>query len=340
MTTDLHLVVAAFFLIAGYVVNTLSPKIAGYFQVSTTFIKLVPIVFMALVGTVIGLINGTTADAMTANIVTEGSPTGGVFAAVVAFAFAYEGWIITTSINAELKDSKKNLPKALLIGAFVVIAVYLAYFLGLTGSMSTAELMSAGPREAFTALLGSKVFGTVAMVFVVISCLGTMNGLMLGCCRGMYSIAARDLGPAPKVFSQVDKATNMPTNSSIFGLFVCAFWLAQWEFGLIQGKLPAFIAWENDELPIISLYAMYIPIFIILAIRGKELNVFQRFIAPILGCICCGFMVYCAISAYKIQALYYIIVFAVISVIGAFFYKSKKTEAVKDEPESIAAEEE
>ena len=37
------------------------------------------------------------------------------FAAIVATVFAYEGWIVATSINAELKNPKKNLPIALVM---------------------------------------------------------------------------------------------------------------------------------------------------------------------------------------------------------------------------------
>ena len=37
----------------------------------------------------------------------------------------------------------------------------------------------------------------------------------------------------------------------------------------------------------------------------------------------CGFMVYSAIAAYKIQSLYYLIVFAIIAIVGMFFYKGK-----------------
>lgn len=322
----LHLATAILFLIGGYTVNTLSPKLAGYFQISTTFIKLIPIALMALIGTVVGLINGTTVNAMTTGFSGVSGNTGGILAAVVAFAFAYEGWIITTSINAELKDSKKNLPKALILGSIIVVIVYLVYFLGLTGAVNATTSLGAGPKEAFTALFGNQVFGTVAMAFVVFSCLGTMNGLMLGCSRSMYSVAARGQGPAPEVFSQVDKVTNMPTNSAVFGLFLCAIWLFQWQFGLIEGLLPAVIGWENDELPIITIYAMYIPIFIMLMVKGKELHPVRRFVMPILACLCCVFMVFATIYAYRIQTLYYFIVFAVIMLIGAIFYRKPKSK--------------
>lgn len=338
-TTDIHIAIAAFYLVAGYALNALSPKLAGKFQVSATVIKLVPLAIMAVVGTIAGLANGMTVDAMTANIVPEGGASGNILTAVVAFAFAYEGWIITTSINAELKDSKKNLPIALVLGAVIVIAVYLFYFLGLTGALSAEELMASGniPKDAFSKLFGSPIFGTIAYVFVIISCLGTMNGLMLGCCRGMYSVAVRGQGPAPKVFAQVDKETNMPTNSSIFGLLLCAFWLAQWELGLIQGILPDWIAWENDELPIITLYASYIPIFIVMMIKFKEMNVFKRFIVPAVAIVACVFMVYAAFSAYKIQAVYYLIVCVAVLAIGMLFYRKNpnKLEASRDEEYNI-----
>ena len=212
-----HVAIGALYLVCGYVVNALSPRLAGKFQVSTTIIKLIPLALIAVVGTIAGLANGLTVQAFSETTASMADPGGGIFGAIVAFAFAYEGWIIATSINAELKDSKKNLPIALIIGALIVVLVYLGYFLGLTGALSVPDIIAAGddlPRHAFTSLFGN-VAGTLVFVFIVISCLGTMNGLMLGCCRGMYSLAVRGLGPAPKVFAQVDAETNMPTNLSL-----------------------------------------------------------------------------------------------------------------------------
>ena len=81
------------------------------------------------------------------------------------------------------------------------------------------ESGEAGAKLAFQNIFGS-VGGTLIFVFVIISCLGTLNGLMLAC-RGMYAIAIRDKGLLPGTFKQVDNITNMPTNSSVFDAALC-----------------------------------------------------------------------------------------------------------------------
>ena len=221
------LAISAFFLIANYALNALSPKLAGKFQVSTTIIKLIPLLLMAVAGLIVGLSNGMTVENFNTVVDASIGKGGALLAAVVATAFAYEGWIIATSINAELKDAKKNLPIALVLGTIAIVVIYILYYVGLAGGITNAELMQggeAGAKMVFSAIFG-KVGGTALFVFVVISCLGTLNGLMLGCTRGMYSIAVRNEGPRPDVFRQIDPITNMPTNSAIIGLLLCGMWL-------------------------------------------------------------------------------------------------------------------
>lgn len=319
--------IACFYLVASYAVNALSPILAGRFQVTTTVIKLVPLALMAVVGTVAGLANGMTVQNFTHVASTSVSAGGGLFASVVAVAFAYEGWIIATSINAELKDSKKNLPRALILGSLIVVAVYVLYYIGLAGAVPTQELMKngeAGAKLAFQNLFGA-VGGSLIFVFVIISCLGTLNGLMLGCTRGMYSLAARNEGPAPETFRQVDKVTNMPGNSSIFGLLLCAVWLLYF-FGADIVSTPWFgwFSFDTSELPIITLYAAYIPIFLLMLIKEKDLSVFKRFVMPSLAIVSCLFMMMATCFADKMAVVFYLIVFAVIMAVGVFFRNGKK----------------
>ncbi len=316
------MVISCFYLIMSYMINSLSPVLAGKFQVSTTIIKLVPLLLMAVVGTVAGLSNGMIAENFT-TVVEQVNPSTALFTAVVATAFAYEGWIIATSINAELKDAKKNLPKALVLGSLIVVCVYILYYVGLAGGISNEVMMQGGETGARLAFekIFSKVGGTALFVFVVISCLGTLNGLMMGCTRGMYALAVRKVGPAPRIFGQIDKVTNMPTNSSIFGLFLCGIWLLYFYGANLTAPWFGPLCFDSSELPIVTIYASYIPIFLMLIIKEKDFSFFNRFVMPILSIAGCIFMVVAAVFAHKIAVAWYLVVFAAIMIVGIFFSK-------------------
>ena len=324
------MVVTFAFLIGSYVLNTLSPILAGKFQISTTIIKLVPLILMAIIGTVVGLFNGMTVENFT-TVVTEVEGGTGValFSALVASAFAYEGWIIATSISAEIKNSKKNLPIALVVGSAIVAAVYILYYIGLAGGVTNAELMASGEKGAQLAF--SKLFGRAGgvglFVLVIISCLGTLNGLMLAVTRCMYSLAARDNGPRPDMMGEVSRATNMPVNSSIIGLFVCMLWfLFFYGANLAPTHWFGVVSFDSSELPIITIYAIYIPMFLMMMVKEKTLHPVKRFVFPVLSIVCCIFMVVAAIFSHGIGVVWYLIIFAVIMLLAIPFYKKLKKQ--------------
>lgn len=324
ITGGICMVISCFYLVASYGINALSPVIAGKFQVATTAIKLVPLLLMAVVGTIYGLKTGMTAYNFT-TVVNDVPGGTALFTAVVATSFAYEGWVIATSINAELKDSKKNLPKALVGGTFIIMAVYILYYIGLAGAVTNEEMMAGGEaaaRMAFETVFTS-AGGTVVFVFVIISCLGTLNGLMLGCTRGMYSLAARKRGPKPEMFGEISESTNMPTNSAIFGLLLCGFWLLYFYGANLTDPWFGFFSFDSSELPIVMIYAMYIPIFFKM-MGFRELPGFKRFVAPAVSICGCAFMVLAACFAHGTDVIAFLIVSAAVIVVGMFFIRGKE----------------
>ncbi len=332
ITGGLCLAISAAYLIASFALNSLAPVIAGKFQVTTTAIKLIPLLLMAIIGTIYGLTKGYTVENFT-TVVEKVVPGSAIFKAVCATAFAYEGWIIATSINAEIKDSKKNLPRALVIGTLTVVAIYVVYYIGLAGAIPNAEMMAggeAGARHAFSAVFGN-IAGTGLFVFVVVSCLGTLNGLMLGCTRGMYSIAIRNRGPKPEVFKQIDPATNMPTNSSVFGLLLCGIWLLYFycaQLSSFSAKMGTF-AFDPTEIPIITIYAFYVPMFIMILAKHRDGNVFQKFVAPVIALFGCLFMIVAAFVSHKATMPGYLIIFVVVMLLGVLFMNERPAKKVK-----------
>ena len=326
------MIISMFFLVMSYGMNALAPKLAGKWQVSSTIIKLIPIGLMAVVGTIVGLSNGMTVANFTSAAQTVIDGSSPLFKAIVATAFAYEGWIIATSINAELRDAKKNLPIALVVGSLVIILVYILYYVGIAGGVDKATLMESGENGARIAFsnIFSEVGGTILFVFVVISCLGTLNGLMMGCTRGFYALAARGIGPAPHVFSQVDKATNMPTNASVMGAMLAAFWLLYFYGANLTAPWFGPFCFDSSELPIVTLYAMYIPMFIMFMKKERDLTPFKRIVLPLLAVCGSLFMVIAAIFAHGMAVAYYLIIFVVIMLVGVLFAKPSNIGQVKE----------
>ncbi|MDD3171925.1 MAG: APC family permease [Bacilli bacterium] len=264
-----------------FLMNTLAPKIAGYYQVSTTFIKLIPIFIIAVVGTVIGLVNGNTAAAFSS--VGDAAVVNSDFgSAILATIFAYEGWVVATSINAELRDSKKNLPKALVLGTLIIIVAYLLYYLGLSSLIPNTNdiinLGSSAPLFAMNGLLG-KAGEVIFNVLVIISCLGTLNGLTMGCCRGMFSIGTRGQGPKPVKYATLNKKYNTSTRSSVLGLILSLAFAGLWYIA-IMGWLPLG---SMDELSIAVVYISYIAVYVWIMKNCTELNTFKRYVMPSLA---------------------------------------------------------
>ena len=309
------LAIAALYLVALVALNGLAPILSGRLQVSTTVIKLIPLLLMAVVGIVRGVANGTLADNFSFAGISVGAGSGELLmSACVAMAFSYEGWIIATTINSELHNAKKTLPLALALGSVIVMAVYVLYYLGINGSITVDELMAQGSAQAYVNVFGG-IMGKILVLFIVISCLGTSNGLVAATSRGIYALAARNEGPAPKLFGAVDENTGMPHNSVIFGALVVAFWMFYFYGGPLSGWFGP-IAFDSSELPIVTLYAGYVPIFVMMMRKERDLHPVKRYVLPVLSVCGCVFMVVAAIIGHGIHVLWYLLVFAVIMVIG------------------------
>ena len=319
------LTLTAFFLITAFAINTLAPVVAGRVQITCTVIKLIPLVLMGIVGTIFGIKNGLLAENLAGSASIFEGVTVSFPAALAATAFAYDGWIVATSINAELRNAKKNLPKALLTGSFIVVIAYLLYYTGLSGALPKVYFIKNGEtaiRLAFETLFSS-LGGVLLIVFVIISCLGTLNGIMLGCTRSLYSVAIRKEGPRPFLFSQVDAATGIPVNAGIWGLFISVCWLVYF-YGASFGKWFGRFSFDITELPAITMYALYIPIFLGMMKNEKQLDGFRRFVMPTLAITSCLFILLTSCYAHRGEILGYLLVVFLLMLSAAFFNKKNR----------------
>lgn len=313
-------VLAGTYMILTYLINYFSPVLAGKIQVSSTVIKLIPLSLVAIVGTISGLFNGVTVSNFSEAVGTIGSSGGTLATAVVATAFAYEGWIAAVTINSEIRDSKRNLPRALIIGSMIVLVVYVLYFLGIASVLPTSEIIAQGDNAV--TLTTTKLFGstasTILTVFVIISCLGTLNGLILSCMRIPYSLGIRNQGPFPKWMSIVDKKTNMPTYSALFAAFLSVTYGILW-YCSINETFGRYIA--LDEIPIVLIYALYIFLYAWYVKEFKDLGFVKRYVIP--GCATLGSLIILYGGVTNPSIGIYLVISVAVILFGLLFYRKE-----------------
>jgi APA family basic amino acid/polyamine antiporter len=141
-----------------------------------------------------------------------------------------------------------------------------------------------------------------------------LNGLMMANVRGFYSLAIRGKGYNPKMFCQVDPVTNMPSNASIMGLLIAGWWLLYFYGANLTSPWFGPFCFDTSELPIITIYAMYIPLFLVLIKKIKNYNITP--IIPVIAILGSLFMVIAAIFAHRMAVVFYLIVFAAVIIVG------------------------
>lgn len=314
-------IMSAIYMLGIYTMNYLSPILSGKFQVASTVIKIVPLIIISVVGIFQGVNNGILVENFS-NVTSVVDGGHGFAAAVLGTAFAYEGWIIATTINGEIKDSKKTLPKALIFGSLTIVVIYISYFLGIVGIIPSQTIIEQGDNAVN--LAAGAVFGSlgasVLTSFIIVSCLGTLNGLILGSSRSFYSLAIRGQGIKPEFFSKVDSKTDMPNNSAMASFGLICMYLVIWYMNFAR-LFPGGMFIDISELPIALIYAFYMVIYVAFMIKMNDLSTVKRIVIPILALIGASVVVYGGLSKPSVKID--LGISAVVFLSGLLFYKKE-----------------
>lgn len=184
-TEGVHAVAAALVLVIS-AAQYRSVKLGALVQNLSTGTKLV-----ALVGLASALLLLSPHAGANLASASEGSlKWNGVAVALVASLWAYDGWANLTPLAGEMRDPQRNLPRAFIGGALLVMGIYLlmnaAFLVALPfGELSASKAVAA---DAVTAVLGHG--GTVVIaLLVMVSTFGSLNGSIMSDPRVFYAMA-------------------------------------------------------------------------------------------------------------------------------------------------------
>lgn len=188
-STYVHFVAAgAIILTAGF--NIRGVKWSAVVQNATTLAKYGALIFIVVAAFTIGA-----ARIDLVSNLTSAAPAGG-FAfsafglALVSVLWVLDGWADMTSVAGEVRDPRRNIPRALILGVLLVIGIYLLANLAYLGVLGMDE-MRRSPLVA--ADVAQRLLGGVGLTFValtvMVSTFGTLNGVQLTNPRIFFAMA-------------------------------------------------------------------------------------------------------------------------------------------------------
>ena len=185
--TYVHYVAAV--AIAGMcVLNILGVRLGALIQNSTTIAKYGGLVFIIILAFALGL--PSTGGNYTPAAPPASFSVAAFGLALVSVLWAYDGWADLSFMAGEVKDPRRNLPRALVMGAVAVIVVYLLANLAYLAVLSIEEMRTS---RLVAADVAERVMGAPGVAFVAItvmlSTFGTLNASVMTSPRIFYAMA-------------------------------------------------------------------------------------------------------------------------------------------------------
>jgi len=215
-------VVAVVIILVLSAINCLHVVFGGRVQSFFTFAKVLAIV--AIMGGAFLFAPTATWDHLRAP---EGAPAWcglpAFGAAMLAALWAYDGWNNMPMAAGEVKDPGRNIPRGLIYGTFIVLAVYLSVNLAYCYALPISEIASSSstlhgsalPVAAKAAQTFLPHFGVSLMAAAgLLSTIGALNGSILTSARIPYAMA-RD-GLFFSRFATLNQQTAVPISSILF----------------------------------------------------------------------------------------------------------------------------
>jgi APA family basic amino acid/polyamine antiporter len=211
--------------------------------------------------------------------------------ALVLVLFCYGGWNEMAYVAAEVKNSRRNIVRALVLGTTAVIVLYLLvngaflYTLGYKG-LATSEAVATDAISTVFPDIGGRLISAL----VCISALGAVNGLIFTGARISYAVGAEHRAFRP--LGRWHERTRTP----VWALAVQ---------GMIAVILIAALGSFLDTIiyTAIAVYAFYLATSLaVIVLRFKEPKVERPYkvtgfpVTTIIFCVVCAYLIYSCVT--------------------------------------------
>lgn len=220
--------------------NIISTKLGSKVQLVSTIAKLIPIFAIILFGLLKGQAHSFSFDLISNNSTVS---LAGFGAAMLGTLWAYDGWVSVGNMAGELKNPKKDLPKAIILGLLVIVVVYILINLAIINIMPVSEVIASQKpaSDAAIILFGNGGAGLIA-AGIMISIFGALNGYLMTGVRIPFAMAHDKLFPFANFFGKVNDKFETPLNVFLFEVVLAVLYVLSGSFETLT-NLAVFVMW-------------------------------------------------------------------------------------------------
>jgi APA family basic amino acid/polyamine antiporter len=243
-------VVAVSAIIAVTVINVLRVKAAEVFSNIFTGLKLIGITAVILIGLFMG--QSTHVRSQPDVAVTSGNIFIVFGLALIGVLWSYGGWQHASFVAGEVKNARRNVPRAMIGGALVVTGVYLLTNLAYLFLLPVDKIAGSKSIAADAVSTVIPFGGNLIAIIIAISVIGTAGIYTLSAPRIYYAMA--DDGIFFKKLAWVHPRFRTPVNAiisqSVWAIILLLFW------GTFEDVITyvVFIDWIFFALTAFSIY--------------------------------------------------------------------------------------
>lgn len=227
--------------------------------------------------------------------------SSGVFYGSFFIFFAYGGFARVAVVAEEVKDAKRNVPRALYLSLGISMIVYVLVAIVAVGLLNPKELAASGsPLSAALAVTGSSLAVQIISVGGLVATASVLLTAILGVSRMAYSMARRN--DLPAFLSRIDHRFFTPYYAILFS-------------GILMALLALFV--DLQAVVAVSTFALLFTYCVvnIAAFKLKSNRKWQN-VMPLIGLATCilllVFMIFASIQSWIIGVAFLIA--------GAVFY--------------------
>ncbi|HEX8736853.1 MAG TPA: amino acid permease [Pyrinomonadaceae bacterium] len=239
------LAIAVIFILGA--INVLGAGISANLVQALTVLKVGTLFFIVIYGFLSGQGNWTNFEPFFA---APKSLFEALAGGTVGAFFAFAGWWELSRLAGEVREPRKNLPKALSIGVIALTAIYVAtsavfMYLVPPGKITDDETFAAQAGEALFGAIGGRIFASI----VIVSVLGTLVAYLMASPRVYYAMAQDGL--FFEAIARLHPRFNTPHRAT-----------------MIQAALAAVLILSGNFEQIISYFFFVVVFFIALTVAG------------------------------------------------------------------------